>query len=511
MTHYDASTDGLALAVQSNMRSEVLRTRLGGSLFGVLVLTSAMPALAAEPELEAFKVALDTVWVVFAGILVFFMNAGFALLESGLCRAKNAVNILAKNFTIAAFAGLAFFFFGFGLMFADGNGFMGMGGLMLMGADNSPAVGDAYKGVFSSLNWTGVPLEAKFFFQACFAMAAASIVSGAVAERIKFHAFILFSLLLVALVYGMTGHWIWGGGWLANLGFWDFAGSTAVHSVGGWAALVGAFLLGPRLGKYGKDGTPRAIPGHSMALATIGGFVLWLGWFGFNAGSTMAADPAAIAHVATTTLLASLSGIAGALLGAFIRTKSFDLSMMINGCLAGLVGITAPCAFVSTGSSVIIGFTAGALVVASVELIDRIKIDDPVGAISVHLVCGIWGTLAVGLFAQEQFSSDVGNGLLFGGSASLLGVQALGIVAVGAFVTTTSFILWKLIDLTIGLRVDEHEEMVGLDLSEMRMRAYPNDDMGGVRSVAHEEESPVPTTAAAEQSSTMATQTEPAS
>ena len=491
------------------MRSEVRWTGWVAVAAATLVLTTALPAWAADPDIETLKIALDTVWVVFAGILVFFMNAGFALLESGLCRAKNAVNILAKNFTIAAFAGLAFFFFGFGLMFADGNGFVGMGGMMLMGADNSPAVGDAYAGVFSSLNWTSVPLEAKFFFQACFAMAAASIVSGAVAERIKFHAFILFSLLLIALVYSTTGHWIWGGGWLAGLGFWDFAGSTAVHSVGGWAALVGAFLLGPRLGKYGKDGQPRAIPGHSMALATIGGFVLWLGWFGFNAGSTMAADPGAIAHVATTTLLASLAGIAGALIGAYLRTRSFDLSMMINGCLAGLVGITAPCAFVSAGSSVIIGFTAGALVVMSVELIDRIKIDDPVGAISVHLVCGIWGTLAVGLFAQAQFSSDVGNGLLFGGSAALLGVQALGIAAVGAFVSVASFILWKLVDLTIGLRVDEQEEMVGLDLSEMRMRAYPHDDIPGVRAVPLEDEADA--ASAAERSSTLATQTELAS
>ena len=470
-------------------------------------LLIARPAAAADADLQAFQVALDTVWVVFAGILVFFMNAGFALLESGLCRAKNAVNILAKNFTIAAFAGLAFFFFGFGLMFADGNGFMGMGGLMLLGADNSPAVSDAYQGIFSSLNWTGVPLEAKFFFQACFAMAAASIVSGAVAERIKFHAFILFCALLVSLIYGITGHWIWGGGWLASLGFWDFAGSTAVHSVGGWAALAGAIMVGPRIGKFAKDGTPKAIPGHSIALATTGGFILWLGWFGFNAGSTMAADATAIAHVATTTLLASLAGIAGALLAAYIRTKAFDLTMMINGCLGGLVGITAPCAFVSPVSSVIIGFTAGAIVVMSVELVDRIKVDDPVGAISVHLVCGIWGTLAVGLFAEATYSADVGDGLLYGGSVGLLGAQALGIAAVGAFVSAASFILWKLVDLIIGLRVDEHEELIGLDLAEMRMRAYPADDMAGVRAMAAEMPEPQP----AAERAPLTTQSEPAS
>ncbi|MEM7678026.1 MAG: ammonium transporter [Myxococcota bacterium] len=458
----------------------------------LLTIATAHTAVAAEPEvadkIASFQIALDTVWVVIAGILVFFMNAGFALLESGLCRAKNAVNILAKNFTVAAFAGLAFFFFGFGLMFADGNDYIGLGGLMLMGADNSPATGDAYQGIFSSLNWTGIPLEAKFFFQACFAMAAASIVSGAVAERIKFQSFVVFSAVLVAVVYGITGHWIWGGGWLASLGFWDFAGSTAVHSVGGWAALVGAFLLGPRIGKYDKDGQVRAIPGHSMALATTGGFVLWLGWFGFNAGSTMAADAGAIAHVATTTLLASLAGIAGAMIAAYIRTKAFDLSMMINGCLGGLVGITAPCAFVSGSSAVIIGFTAGALVVMAVELIDRIRVDDPVGAISVHLVCGIWGTLAVGLFAQEQFSSDVGNGLLFGGSAGLLGVQTIGIAAIGVFVAGCSFIMWKLIDVTLGLRVDAEEEHMGLDQAEMKMRAYPSDHMAGMRAIPPAEE-----------------------
>ena len=487
------------------------KSRYGlSALAGLAALTLTTSAWAAEPDLAAFQVALDTVWVIFAGILVFFMNAGFALLESGLCRAKNAVNILAKNFTVAAFAGLAFFAFGFGLMFADGTSFMGLGGFMLSGADNSPAMNDAYEGIFSSLSWTGIPLEAKFFFQACFAMAAASIVSGAVAERIKFHAFVLFSLLLIALVYSLSGHWIWGGGWLANLGFWDFAGSTAVHSVGGWAALVGAAMLGPRIGKFTKDGEPKAIPGHSMALATTGGFILWLGWFGFNAGSTMAADPGAIAHVATTTLLASLAGIAGALIAAFIKTKSFDLSMMINGCLGGLVGITAPCAFVSAGSSVIIGFIAGALVVMAIELVDRIRVDDPVGAISVHLVCGIWGTLAVGLFAQAKFSADVGDGVLFGGSAGLLGAQAIGIAAVGAFVSASSFILWKLLDMTIGIRVDEHEELVGLDLAEMRMRAYPADDMAGVRVVSPTEHQAPETIEASEPSVTNA-QTEPVS
>lgn len=446
------------------------------------LLLSAVPLVAKADEnaqMAEFKVALDTVWVIVAGVLVFFMNAGFALLETGFVRAKNAVNVLAKNFTVAAMAGLAFFFIGFGLMFADGNSFIGTGGWFLLGPDNSPAMGDAYAGIFSSLNWTGVPLEAKFFFQACFAMAAASIVSGAVAERIKFQSYLVFSLILVAVVYGMTGHWIWGGGWLAGMGFWDFAGSTQVHSVGGWAALAGILILGARKGKYTKDGV-RVIPGHSMALATIGTFILWVGWFGFNAGSTMAADPTAIAHVATTTLLASLGGIAGALVTAYLRTKAFDLSMMLNGCLAGLVAITAPCAFVSAGSAIAIGTIGGVIVVLGVEMFDRIRIDDPVGATSVHLLNGIWGTIAVGLFAESRFNGDVGSGLLFGGGAKLLMMQGLGVLAVGATVFVSSAILWYAIKVTMGMRVTDEEEHLGLDITEMRMRAYPADDIAGV-------------------------------
>ena len=465
-------------------------------LWASLIAMVLMPALANAEEdpvaaaLASPQVALDTVWVVVAGVLVFFMNAGFALLETGFCRAKNAVNILAKNFTVAAWAGLAFFFVGFGLMFADGNGFVGMGGFMLSGADNSPLTGDAYEGIFSSLNWTAVPLEVKYFFQACFAMAAASIVSGAVAERIRFEAYVVFSIVLVALIYPITGHWIWGGGWLADLSFLgivdgegnglafsDFAGSTAVHSIGGWAALVGAALVGPRLGKYGANGKPRPIPGHSMALATIGGFILWIGWFGFNAGSTMGAVPADIGIVVVTTLLASMAGIAGAMITSYIKTRGFDLGMMINGSLAGLVGITAPCAAVSPGSAVIIGLIAGFIVVLSVDIIDRIGIDDPVGAVSVHLVCGMWGTLAVGLFAVD-------GGLITTGSVGQTLAQLVGIVAVGAFVAISSLVVWSVIKVIIGMRVPEEDELVGLDISEMKMRAYPGEQLGGSRSSA---------------------------
>ena len=451
-------------------------TATGAGLAALLMTTLCVSsAFAAEGDGPSIKSAVDTVWVMLAGVLVLFMNAGFALLETGLCRAKNAVNILAKNFTVAAFAGLSFFFVGFGIMFADGNGFMGLGGVMLSGADNSPAIGEAYRGIFSSLNWAEVPLEAKFFFQACFTMAAASIVSGAVAERIKFPAYIAFSGVLIAVVYSICGHWIWGGGWLAARGFWDFAGSTQVHALGGWAALTGAIILGPRRGKYDKAGNMKPIPGHNMALATAGGFILWIGWFGFNAGSTMAADAAGIAHIGTTTMMASLAGITGALITNYLRNESFDLTMMINGCLAGLVGITAPCAFVSAGSAVVIGAVAGILVVLAIEAFDKVKVDDPVGATSVHLVCGVWGTLALGLFAEAQFSADVGNGLLFGGGLSLLGAQLLGVVAVGAFVVSVSTVVWLAIRATIGLRVDEEEEYMGLDVSEMKLSAYPAD------------------------------------
>ncbi len=419
---------------------------------------------------------IDTVWVVLCGALVFFMNAGFGLLETGMCRAKNGASVLAKNFSVAAMAGLAFFAVGFGLMFADGTPLVGLGGLGLTGADNSPATGEAYHGIFGSLAWATVPLEAKYFFQACFAMAAASIVSGAVAERIKLSAFLIFSLVLVAVIYPVTGHWIWGGGWLASLGFWDFAGSTQVHSVGGWAALTGAVFVGARRGRFHpRTGASRPLPGHNLALATAGGFVLWLGWFGFNAGSTMAADPQAIAHIAVTTLLASTAGVAGALLLNLVLHRNWDLTMMINGCLAGLVAITAPCAWVSPVAAVAIGALGGALAVVGVRTMDRLRVDDPVGAVSVHLLNGVWGTLAVGLFAQARYSGDVGDGLLYGGGAGLLGAQALGVLAVGAFVVTLSSAAWLALRAVVGLRVDEEAEYIGLDRAEIGVACYGTD------------------------------------
>jgi Amt family ammonium transporter len=430
-------------------------------------------------QLGGLKVAADTVWTLVAGMLVFFMGLGFAMLESGFCRAKNTVTILAKNLIVFAVASVAFLALGFGIMFGDGNPLFGTQGLWFVsGADNSPATGDAYKGVYSALNWAGVPLWAKFFFQLVFAGTAATIVSGAVAERIKFGAFYLFSFLMVGLIYPVVGHWIWGGGWLAKLGMFDFAGSTVVHSVGGWAALTGAMLLGPRIGKYGKDGRVMPIPGHSIALATLGTFVLWFGWFGFNPGSTMAADPGAIARIAVTTNTAAAGGALAASILAWMLLGKPDLTMILNGSLAGLVAITAPCAFVSVPSSLIIGLAAGALVVLSVLFFDRIKVDDPVGAISVHLVCGIFGTLALGLFAQDHFMPNTtGNGLLFGGGPKLLLAQLAGAIGVGAFVVLSSLAFWSAIKATIGLRVSPEEELEGLDIGEHGISAYPEFQM----------------------------------
>jgi Amt family ammonium transporter len=408
---------------------------------------------------------VDTVWVMVAAFLVFWMNAGFALLESGLCQAKNAVNILAKNFIVFAAASLAFWAVGFGLMFGDGSPLIGATGWMIMGADNSPATGEAYQGVFSALNWTGVPLYAKFFFQLVFAATAATIVSGAVAERIKFLSFITFSFLLVGFVYPVVGHWAWGGGWLAARGFADFAGSTVVHSVGGWAALAGVLVLGPRLGKYGKDGSVRPIPGHNMTSATLGTLILWLGWFGFNPGSTMAADPNAIALIALNTNMAAAAGCLAATALAWIHLGKPDLSMILNGTLAGLVAITAPCNAVTVGSSVIIGTVAGVLVVYAVLFFDRVKIDDPVGALSVHLVNGVFGTLAVGLFATD-------GGLFTGGGAAKTMTQLIGIAGCGAFVFLVSLVMWLGIKMTIGVRVSASEEAEGLDSGEHGMDAY---------------------------------------
>jgi Amt family ammonium transporter len=449
---------------------------------GILIMICPA-ALAQETTTADLKVALDTLWVLVAGFLVFFMNAGFCMLETGFCRSKNAINLLAKNLIVFGLSTLAFWVVGFGIMFGDGNLLFGASGFLLQGADNSPAVGEAYEGTFSALSWAGVPLQAKFFFQLAFAGTAATIVSGAVAERIKFLAFFIFSLLLVGLSYPVTGHWVWGGGMLASLGFYDFAGSTVVHSVGGWAALVGAILLGPRHGRF--QARPVAMPGHNLSISTLGCFILWLGWFGFNPGSTMAADPFAISHIVVTTNIAAATGGLAATVTSWIYLSKPDLSMIINGVLAGLVAVTAACAYVDLGSAALIGLVAGVVVVFSVTLIDGLKIDDPVGAVSVHLVCGVWGTVALGLFSvvpgtYPWYGEGSGPlaGLLMGGGIQQLLIQLLGIAAVGAFTVIFSLICWSLLRVTVGIRVSEAEENRGLDLGEHAMEAYPEFQVG---------------------------------
>jgi len=434
----------------------------------------AQDATAIQKSVGDLRVALDTVWVLVAGFLVFWMHAGFAMLEAGLCRAKNTIAILYKNFGVVAVSSIAFWIIGFALMFGDGNTLFGTKGLFVMGTDNSPAMGDAYKGVFDALNWTGIPLMAKFFFQLVFAATAATIVSGCVAERIHFSSFMIFSFVLVAIIYPIQGHWIWGGGWLAKLGFLDFAGSTVVHSVGGWAGLAGIIVLGPRMGKYEAAGRVTPIPGHNMPLVTLGGFILWLGWFGFNPGSTMGtSDPSLIAHIAVTTNLAAAAGVISSSLTSRFMFGKADLSMSVNGALAGLVAITAPCAFVTPAVSILIGAFAGFIVCLSVTFFDNRKIDDPVGALSVHLVCGIFGTLALGLFAVPALTPGGSAGLFYGGGYAFLIKQAIGVVAVGAFTFTLSLILWKVVKAIIGMRVDPEDENTGLDLAEHGMEAYP--------------------------------------
>ena len=443
----------------------------------LLVLFAATPVLAQGLSPVETKIALDTVWTLLTAFLVFFMNLGFALVESGLCRAKNTVNILAKNYIVFSVSSVAFLLIGFGLMFGDGNGFVGMSGIWFAGgADNSPQTGADYQGVYSALNWTGVPLWAKFFFQLVFAGTAATIVSGAVAERIKFISFFLFSFVMVGVIYPVAGHWIWGGGWLAKLGMLDFAGSTVVHSIGGWAAVTGAFMLGPRIGKY-RGGKVEAIPGHSLTSATIGVFVLWFGWFGFNPGSTMAVDWASIAHVAVTTNTAAATASISALITAWLLLGKPDLSMTLNGGLAGLVAITAPCAFVSVGSAFLIGIIAGILVVFAVLFFDRVRLDDPVGAVSVHMVNGVWGTMALGLFADPTVSPAAAvakPGLFLGGGMQQLLPQLIGIVSVAAFVVAVSSVSWLIIRAVVGLRVSPEEEVEGLDMGEHGNVAYPD-------------------------------------
>jgi len=450
----------------------IIRGLLIMLLFGMLLwpnlavaqAQAQLPAAVSTPDNPALvptgPTALDAIftanniWMMMATALVFIMHLGFATLETGLTRAKNSCNILFKNTLIPAIGLVTYAAIGFNMMYPGdgGNGWFVFPSWWIASPLNGMTSGYADAGY---TYWTD------FLFQGMFAATAATIVSGAVAERIKVFPFLLFATVFVAISYPITGYWKWGGGWLDGIGFIDFAGSTLVHSVGGWGALVGAIILGPRLGKFGLDGRVYPIPGHNMPLATIGVFLLWLGWFGFNGGSVLSADPGAVSLVLVTTCLAGAAGaIAAAMTSAWVGGKP-DLSMALNGILAGLVGITAGADIMSPGEATIIGLIAGVLVVLSVLFFDKIRVDDPVGAISVHLVCGIWGTLACGIF---------------GSSAGLdqLRIQAIGVGAIGLFTAVFAGSVLLIIKATMGLRVTEHEELEGLDLGEHDMAAYPD-------------------------------------
>ena len=438
------------------------RVAVGAFVAATVFMALSAPALAQEAETTptAVQTNLDNVFVLLAAVLVIFMQAGFALVEAGLTRAKNVANIMMKNAIDFCAGVIAFFAVGYAIAFGSGNDLFGTEGWFL--GDNAFQYGT-------------LTVPVTFIFQVAFAATAATIVSGAMAERTKFKSYFVYSLVISAVIYPVVVHWNWGGGWLSKLStpFHDFAGSTMVHSVGGWAALMGAMILGPRIGKYGPDGRPRAIPGHSIPYAVLGTFILLVGWYGFNPGSELAADDA-IGGIAVTTTISAAAGAITAMLVIWLKTGKPDVAMTANGMLAGLVGITAGTAAVSNVGALVIGVVAGVLVVLSVFFFDRVRVDDPVGAISVHGVCGAWGTLAVGLFATAD-SDFWQQGLFYGGGADQLVSQAVGVGAVFAFVVVTAGILFLLIKMTIGLRVSPEEEVEGLDVLEHGAPGYGGD------------------------------------
>src|SRR6056297_303107 len=415
--------------------------------------TNPITSYKKELIMEGFTISIDTIWVLIAAAFVMFMQPGFALVESGFSRSKNTANILMKNLMDFSIGSLGFWLIGYTIMYGeDIGGFIGKMSLFF----NSDAI-------------NGVPDKASLMFQTVFAATAATIVSGAVAERTKFSAYLIVTVVITVFIYPVSGHWKWGGGWLDQLGFLDFAGSTLVHSVGAWVGLAGAIVLGPRLGKYVK-GKAKAIPGHNLAFGALGVFILWFGWFGFNPGSQLGAagndNTVAIAHIVLTTNLAAAGGAMAALFTSWMRYKRPALSLALNGALAGLVAITAGCDIVSPGGALIIGIIAGIILVFSVEIFDQVfKVDDPVGAISVHGVNGAFGTIAVGLFATE-------GGLFYGGGASLLLSQLIGVAAVFAWAFGMGLILFKIIKSTVGLRVSRRIEEEGLDVYEHGESAY---------------------------------------
>lgn len=440
-------------------------------LLCVVGLAAAGPALAADPSgaatlLEEPEAPIDYVWVIIASALVFVMQGGFAMLTAGLCRAKNVVNLMMKNLMDFTIGSLSFFIVGFALMFgADKGGLVGTTGWLL--------AGEGYD----------VGTYLLFLFQVMFAATAATIVAGAVAERLKVRAYFLYAVVVCAVIYPIYGHWVWGGGWLASLpygvGHVDFAGSGVVHTVGGFMGLAGAIVLGPRIGKFDKHGKAVAIPGHSIVLAALGVFILWFGWYGFNAGSTLSAAELRTAVIAVNTTLAASAGAVSSLIAIYVVTKKLDVGMALNGAIAGLVGITAPCAWVEAWAAVVIGLVAGVIVVAGVLFIDRIGVDDPVGAVSVHGLNGIWGLLAVGLFADGTYGLATTEaptvvGLFYGGGFGQLLAQGIGAIVAAGWAFGMGYLLFKGLDMLVGIRVNPQEEVEGLDIGEHGGRAYPN-------------------------------------
>jgi Amt family ammonium transporter len=385
------------------------------------------------------------------------MQAGFGMVETGLVRTKNAGNVLMKNVVDFSFAVLGYFMFGYAIMYGGDGAIVGTSGWFMFGVE-SPI--------------EGVPVEAFWLFQAVFAGAAATIVAGAVAERMKFGAYLVYSFIITAFIYPVVGHWVWGGGWLSDLGFYDFAGSTVVHALGGISALVGAWMLGPRFGRFNKDGTPNVIAGHNMPLVAIGVFILWFGWYGFNAGSTLSfSDPEIVARIALNTTMAPAVAALSAMAVSWIKYGKPDLSLALNGVLGGLVGITAGCAVVTSGAAILIGLISGVLVVYGAQWLNKLKIDDPVGAFPVHGICGVFGTLAVGIFGTTALGAPQ-DGLFYGGGFGALGIQCLGVAACLAFTVISMWIVFKVIDSVIGLRVSHETELRGLDIEEHGMESY---------------------------------------
>ncbi len=433
--------------------------RLGLILAVILVVVLALPAVAFAQDAagsEELQFVANTIWVMVAFVLVLFMQAGFAMLEVGFSRMKNVGSVVAKILANMGIGVLVFWAVGFGLAFGEGNALFGAEGFFLAGFEPD-----------------GIPVSLFFIFQAAFALVSLAIVWGTMLERTKFPVYLIFAVIFVGLIYPMVAHWVWGGGWLSGLGKQDFAGSTVVHLSGAMAALAGTLILGPRIGKYDDEGRPQAIHGHNMPLAVLGVLILWVGWQGFNPGSTLAAVPE-IADIALTTNLAAAAGVLGGIVMSYAYRRNVDVGMAGNGAIAALVAITASCAFVAPWASVIIGFIAGIVMYASLVFFDNIGIDDPVGAIAAHGMGGVWGTLSTGFFATPALSEANGGnpGLFYGGGLGQLGVQAVGIVAAGGFVFIASLAVFALLKATIGVRVKPDEELNGLDISEHGAYGY---------------------------------------